>query len=144
VKILVTGSREWKDAPDVREHFRACLLAQSTTPGILVHGGQRGADLIMATVAAALGWEIRPYPVDPARDGSWPEAGPKRNARMLRDEHLENERVDLCLAFPLPGSRGTWDMLRKANHAGIRCVVKDEPRIPNTASSSDSLLTHKP
>jgi hypothetical protein len=39
--------------------------------------------------------------------------GPERNARMVA------AGADVCLAFPLPGSRGTVDCMRKAQAAGI-------------------------
>jgi hypothetical protein len=31
--------------------------------------------------------------------------------------------ADLCLAFPMPRSRGTWDCVRRAKKAGI--VVRE-------------------
>jgi hypothetical protein len=32
-------------------------------------------------------------------------------------------RARLCLAFPTPSSRGTWDMVRRATAAGIEVEV---------------------
>lgn len=136
MKVLFTSSREWKDTPQTREFFRSQLTELSPEPGRLVHGAARGGDLIMAAVAAALGWAVIPYPIDTRWDGGWPEAGPNRNSRMLRAEHCgeETEPVDVCLALPLPGSKGTWDMVNKAKVAGIRTAVVQcsivEPRQP--------------
>jgi len=44
---------------------------------------------------------------------------------MLDAEHTRQEPIDLCLAFPSPGSIGTWDMIRRAARAGIRVRVVD-------------------
>ena len=40
-------------------------------------------------------------------------AGPDRNQRMV------DSGADLCLAFPLDGSKGTQDCMRRARDAGI-------------------------
>jgi hypothetical protein len=35
--------------------------------------------------------------------------------------------ADICLAFPQPGSKGTWDCARKAADAGIPVVLQTLP-----------------
>ena len=110
-KILVTGDREWNDIPRVVEELKGYR------PGtVLVHGACRGADIICAAVAEALGFEVRAYPAD------WTTfkkaAGPIRNRQMIKEEHKPEEPIDLCLAFHnhIQDSTGTADMLD--------CVVK--------------------
>jgi hypothetical protein len=49
----------------------------------------------------------------------WRAAGVLRNTWMV--EH--GPKPDVCLAFPGPGSRGTWDCVRKAAAFGIEVVV---------------------
>lgn len=44
--------------------------------------------------------------------------GPERNAKMV------TLGADLCIGFPGPGSRGTWDCLEKATNAGIETYSK--------------------
>ena len=67
-----------------------------------------------AEVANRWGWTVEAYPAD--WDGDGKAAGPKRNARMVAAE----PRADVCVAFVLPGARGTWDCARRAVDAGIK------------------------
>ncbi len=110
-KILVTGDREWSDIPRVVEELKGYR------PGtVLVHGACRGADIICAAVAEALGFEVRAYPADWVKFKK--AAGPIRNRQMITEEHKPEEPIDLCLAFHnhIQDSTGTADMLD--------CVVK--------------------
>ena len=54
-------------------------------------------------------------------------AGPKRNARMIREEHPDHEGklIDFGLAFTLDlsRSRGTKDCTARARQAGIKVEV---------------------
>ena len=116
MKVLVTGDRGWSDVDRVVEVMQ--LLPSGS---IVVHGACRGADVICAVVAEALGFIIRPYPADWAGLGR--RAGPIRNQQMIDAEHLEGEPIDLCLGFhnDIASSRGTADMLRRAAKARIPC-----------------------
>lgn len=113
-KILVTGDREWDDIPRVLEELKGFR------PGtILVHGACRGADIICAAMAEALGFVVRGYPAD------WEKhrraAGPIRNRQMLKEEHKPEEPIDLVLAFHnnIENSSGTADMIDCVIKAGI-------------------------
>lgn len=113
-KILVTGDREWADIP------RAVEALKGYRPGtILVHGACRGADIICAAVAEALGFEVRSYPANWEAHGR--SAGAIRNRLMLTEEHKAEEPIDLCLAFHnnIVASRGTKDMMACTEKAGI-------------------------
>lgn len=111
-RIIVTGSRGWSDL-DV---MVAALvdawrdLGKPTRP-VLVHGACRGADTMAAQLWRLWKWPTEPHPADWSRFGDL--AGPRRNAAMVAGG------ADLCLAFPTPGSRGTWDCVRRAETAGI-------------------------
>lgn len=114
-RILVTGSRSWTDRQVVGE----ALLAAQTDPDltgqgrmVLVHGDcPTGADRIAAELAAGWGWDVEAHPADWTAYGR--SAGPKRNAEMVA------LGADVCLAFPLPESRGTLNCMRLAREAGI-------------------------
>lgn len=83
---------------------------------VFTQSGYRGADWIADRFARRRNWTVEMFPAD------WslgPKAGPERNALMVK------EGADLCLAFALPNSRGTWDCVRKARAAGIETVVSD-------------------
>lgn len=111
MKLLVSGSREFSDFALTRRWLQALLL-----PGdILIHGAARGADTAAAVVALEMGIECIPYPADWDKYGK--KAGPIRNQQMLEAEH-----PDLVLAFPLHGSRGTWDMMDRAIKAKVHVI----------------------
>jgi len=123
-KILVTGDRAWDDIPRVVEAL------QVYRPGtILIHGACRGADIICAAVAEALGFVVRAYPAD------WVKykrgGGPVRNQQMIDEEHRSDEPIDVCLAFHnhIQDSKGTADMLSRVDKAGIPLVLNTS-RLP--------------
>jgi hypothetical protein len=129
MKLIVCGSREWRNVSLIREWMSR--LPKGT---IVVHGGARGADTIAGDEARALGFEVRAYPVDNAIDGPWPAAGVRRNARMLASE----PDVDAVFAFswvvapadrtaPKSITRGTSDMVTRALEAGIRVTIIPPP-----------------
>lgn len=107
-RLIVTGSREWTDRAVVEAALRRLPV------GRLAHGAcvWGGLDEIADEIARALGWEVAPYPVLP---GERPTA---RNIRMV-----DAERPTIVLAFPLPGSRGTWHCARYAVSRGVETWV---------------------
>lgn len=127
MRVMVTGSRRLVNDAPVREAFARLGLCE------LIHGGCGGADLAAARVARELGWRVTAYPARWAECGpecepehqewTWrgtsycPTAGSRRNQEML------DTRPDLVLAFPMPGSRGTLDAVRRARGAGIEVEV---------------------
>jgi hypothetical protein len=96
IRVVVTGSREWSDYEVVEE-----ALALLPPGSRLAHGGARGLDTIAAEIALVQGFEVVGYPADWARHGKL--AGTLRNRGMV-----DTEFPHLVLAFPLPGSIGTW------------------------------------
>jgi len=76
----------------------------------VIAGGARGADTMAARWAESRGVEL--YVVTAEWDKLGRKAGPIRNQRML-SEH----KPELAVAFP--GGRGTDDMVRRAESAGI-------------------------
>mmetsp|Transcript_68560 Transcript_68560/g.161171 ORF Transcript_68560/g.161171 Transcript_68560/m.161171 type:complete len:173 (+) Transcript_68560:67-585(+) len=107
--VLVSGSRNWSDRSIV--HSQLTRIAQTLpkekgTP-LLVHGNCRGLDLLAASVALELKWEVSAQPAEWSKLGR--RAGPIRNQQML-DEFSP----DICLAFPFSTSTGgTVDMIRR-------------------------------
>lgn len=116
MKVLVTGSREWTN-------WAAIYTALATLPpgSTVVHGHcPRGADHIADILARAIGHSVVRIPADWNRYGR--AAGPIRN-RLMLTLHPDIEHV---LAFPVPQSRGTVDMIRAATAAGKRVTVYRE------------------
>jgi hypothetical protein len=141
--ILITGSR----TATTHEHsptIRAALHNITRThfgPHTLWHGDAPGADLIARDIAGELDWNIEPIPAD------WD--GPCRNTCARGHRKLRRNRTTYCpaagnyrnqalvdavtphlpdvqaYAFPLPGSRGTWDCVRRVKAAGIPIEIVD-------------------
>lgn len=117
MKILITGSRNWTDESAL---IRAlCIYTQTPENDItVVHGGAKGADLCAHKAAKALGLNVRVYPAQ------WSEHG--RKAGPLRNQQMVDAGADICLAFPLGKSIGTWDCVRRAKAAGIPVKVHEQ------------------
>lgn len=107
VIAIVTGSRDWTDARPIGE-----ALASLAPRSVVYHGGAKGADMIADDIARQLGLDVYVYQADWARHGK--SAGPRRNRQMrdaAKDRGWETGRRVVCLAFPLPQSIGTLDMI---------------------------------
>lgn len=126
MRVLVTGSRNWVDRDAIKEEMVKLWAKNGGLPMTLVSGAQRswdrmaqvfyGADYLAEQVAEDLGWEIEHYPAD--WDAHGRAAGPIRNAQMV------SKGADVCLAFPMTGSRGTIDCMRRAKVARIPVIVR--------------------
>jgi hypothetical protein len=116
-RVLVTGSRYWRDRDVVRE--RLAKLPRTT---IIVHGAARGLDTIAYEVARELGFDDEPHPADWARHG--------KGAGVIRNGEMVALGAHLCLAFPTGTSIGTWDCVRRAQAAGITVEIIGEPARP--------------
>lgn len=103
MRFGVTGGRDYDDVTTVADVLSALPNA------VLVHGAASGADTLAARHWAGLGRPTEPHPADWTTHGK--AAGPLRNQEMV-DSHL-----DLLIAFP--GGRGTADMVRRAEAAGV-------------------------
>lgn len=113
-RILVTGSRDWTDREAIEEAlFQAWIDLGSNRETILVQGECHlgGADIIAKEIWEYQGMTVEGHPAEMGPDGH--VLGPKRNAYMV------SLGADMCLAFPLPSSRGTYNCIRLAREAGI-------------------------
>lgn len=113
-RILVTGSRDWTDTETIRQALSNVWrgLGQPAD-AVLVHGACHlgGADQIASEIWDSWGYWVEPHPAEMGPDGH--VLGPQRNAEMVA------LGADVCLAFPLPQSRGTRNCMRLAREAGI-------------------------
>ena len=114
MKVIVCGSRDWKDIPTIRK--RLLELPHITT---VIEGGCEGADLIAREVALDIGLEVVEFPAAWKKYGK--AAGPKRNIRML------NTKPDLLIAFhdDMSKSKGTKHIVREAKKRGITVEIID-------------------
>ena len=128
MRVLVCGDREWTHETTIRRR-----LQQLPRDATIVHGAARGVDRLAAVIARRLGWsaeQIEAFPAEWDRLGT--SAGPRRNQAML------NSGIDLVLAFhnDLTQSKGTADMVRRAQAAGVPVEIIGQPA-PGTVFAED-------
>lgn len=121
MRILVTGSRHWTDREAIEQALIDVTEEYVQLTHVLIHGDALGADtlssqIVLDWVEQGVEWATERFPADWTKHGR--KAGPIRNVQMLAEG-----KPDICLAFPLPGSKGTWDMIRKANKAGVEVRI---------------------
>jgi hypothetical protein len=124
LRLLVCGSRTWTDSALLAHTVEQEVVEHGQDRGgvVLIEGDARGADRLAGALAKARGWQLEVYPADWQRHGR--AAGPRRNARMLRQGHPE--RV-IAFTDDLAGSRSTADMVRRARGAGLPVLVVSRP-----------------
>lgn len=112
LRILITGSRHWRDRDTIRRAIVDTIDRWTADGGCgyvtVVHGGARGADTIAGEIARELRCVVEVHPADWQRYGR--AAGPIRNAEMVA------LGADVCLAW----HRGC---MRLAEQAGIPVKV---------------------
>lgn len=125
MRIMVTGSRHWTDvdaiASALMQAFNELAKSADEPAPILIHGDCAGADSIAARVARRVGWEVIPYPPNKHVHGV-------PNCYYIRNQAMVDSRPDVCIAFPMRGSKGTWDAVRRARAASIPVVIVRFPR----------------
>lgn len=114
-RVLVCGGRDYSNNENV---FKALDAVWGNSIGVLVviEGGARGADSAASAWALAheaLGVKHEEYKADWTKYGK--RAGHIRNSTMLREG-----KPDLVVA--MPGGRGTQNMIKQAQQAGVPVV----------------------
>lgn len=114
VRIIVCGSREWKDR-DAIDRELGELYQKHRSDLVIVHGAcPKGADRLAESWCKAVGVTQERYPAEWHKHGR--AAGPIRNLEMAQSE----PKPELCLAFWDGASAGTKDMIRTAAREGIK------------------------
>jgi hypothetical protein len=106
MRVLVCGGRDYSDRMAVWHTLDA--FAPAITE--VISGMARGADTFAAEWARRFLFPLHEFPANWKRDGR--AAGSIRNQRMLTEG-----RPDAVIAFP--GGRGTADMVRRSEKAGL-------------------------
>ena len=121
MRIMVTGSREWRDIKTLANALEGqdpgFYIGQIT----LLHGCASGADAIARSLAVARGNDVEDFWPDYDRY-DFATANKKRNLLMVEYD------PDVCLAFPTKSSRGTWHAVHAAEKAGIPVKVFEEAK----------------
>jgi hypothetical protein len=110
MRVLVCGSRSWKDGRRIKAR-----LKKLPRGSIIISGGAKGADLLAATVARGLGFEVKEFKPDWEAFGK--SAGLKRNIQMLE------EKPHLVIAFWDGVSTGTAHTLKHAKEQGVEIEI---------------------
>lgn len=125
MRILVCGSRDWKDAGSIRAAIFDQVNTWSYDGDIeLIHGDcPTGADSMVKAIAVEQEphYKVTPYPANWGKYGK--PAGPIRNQAMV------DSKPDLCLAFtksllrPDGRTTGTFDCVQRCVLAGIEVRI---------------------
>jgi hypothetical protein len=117
MNILVCGGRDFTDKQKLFEVLWEWHREEDIT--IISGMNKRGADFFGWLFAHTYDIPCLEFPADWDTHGK--AAGPIRNQLMIDDG-----KPDLVIAFPTKNSRGTWDMIRRAEKAGIKTIVVKE------------------
>ena len=113
-KVLVTGSRTWKDEFIIHSELNT-LLAKFPQNLTLVHGGAAGADSI------AHNWALANHVNTEVWEANWElhgkKAGPIRNSMMIKSG------ADYSLAFLENNSSGTMHAIAALKKAGVSTKI---------------------
>ncbi len=111
-RVIVCGSRGWSDRATIADRLAAIVLNPAHDfPFVIVHGNARGADRLAAELATQAGFDVEPHPA------AWEGLG--KRAGYVRNEQMAALGADLCIAFWDGQSRGTRDMIDRAEAHGI-------------------------
>ena len=116
MRLLVTGSRNWRDADLLFEVLDEINEDQHIE--CIIEGEAPGADQLARAWAERHHVPVRAYPANWQKHGK--AAGHIRNQQML----VEGQ-PDHVVAFPMRDSKGTWDMVNQAMAAGVTTEVID-------------------
>lgn len=126
LRVLVTGSRTWKDEQLLCGVLDAVWYALPHGEMTLVHGCALGAD----TQADRWGRNVIAHGIGSLRierhPANWKDHG--RRAGLLRNQRMVESGIDLCLAFIRDNSRGASHCARIAEEAGIETRIFTEAR----------------
>jgi hypothetical protein len=118
IRLVVAGGRHYSNRTFLFRTLTDIHLVRCIS--CIIHGacpvGEGGADMLADEWAKIHGIPVDAYPVDHKIDGMWPEAGPRRNARMLRKSNPH-----AVIAFP--GQAGTASLLRLARDPKLKLSV---------------------
>jgi hypothetical protein len=109
MRVLICGGRDFRDGAMLSD----ALVPYRGKAKVVIHGDATGADRLADKWGKIWGALVLPFPADWTTHGR--AAGPIRNQQMI-----DEGKPDIVIAFP--GGRGTADMVRRAEKAGIEVI----------------------
>ena len=116
LRVLVTGSRIYRDRQNLFNVLDMVLKRAGSTGIELIHGGARGADSLANQWAIDRGIETTVFLPDWETHGR--SAGYRRNEQMI-----EEGAPNLVVAFPQGEARGTANQMQLAREANIPVLI---------------------
>ncbi len=114
--VLITGSREWR----ATDFYRIRDVLSLVMPQVVIHGGARGADYAAHMWCLDNYARVREEVFNVLWNGHKGDYLTRNQAMVDRaKKYMDNHSPSLCVAFPLPGSRGTIDCMDRAIYANI-------------------------
>src|SRR5690554_977921 len=119
MRLLITGSRSWKDEDYIRQILSQMKLNPETTT--LVSGAcSYGVDLICEDFAIEAGWTLERHPAD------WSLG---KQAGFIRNKEMVDLGADICIAFIRDNSKGATMTANLAKKAGIQTYIINHPKV---------------
>lgn len=101
MRLLVSGSRHYKDLPSIEKAILGVVRDQKDVT--VIHGECSGVDKTSTIVATKHGFKVESHPPDWKKFGK--AAGPIRNEEMIKS------KIDHAVLFLSQDSKGTRHML---------------------------------
>lgn len=115
MRMLITGSRNHDNKDLIVDSIEFYLGESYIEDVTIIEGGARGADRIAREHGLDMGYSIETFNAD------WKQYGKK--AGGIRNQKMVDSGADICLAFPLKNSIGTYDCVRRAKKSGIKTII---------------------
>lgn len=130
-RVLITGSRDWTNRRTV--WLALHVETQDLRSGdalVVVHGecptgadrlAKRWVEVAQQHEADHHAAQLACHVHEESHPADWESYG--KAAGHIRNGWMVDQGADVCLAFPLPQSKGTFDCMRKAKKGGIPVKV---------------------
>ena len=115
MKIVVAGSRKYKDYDEAKKYIDECISELAPDEVVVISGGCSGADMLGERYAEECGLKVKRIKAEWSKYGK--AAGPIRNKIMAKES-------DTVICFWDGVSTGTRSMIEEAKKEGTRVFVK--------------------
>lgn len=117
MKILVAGSRTFDDFSLLEKTLNRFTKKVNKKDLIVMHGGAKGADSLASR------WCDKNFVTYKIYRPDYSKYPPKRAPLMRNQEMVNEENIDLVIAFWDGVSRGTQDLIDRAEAKGLKVIV---------------------